>query len=81
VVAWTNIGLLYLYHNDIDLATQAFTKAQTLDPDHTMAWIGQALIATANGHEANARTLLEHAVSMTADVVSICPPPYICINN
>ncbi|KAG2745039.1 superkiller protein 3 [Suillus brevipes Sb2] len=68
VVAWTNIGLLYLYHNDIDLATQAFTKAQTLDPDHTLAWIGQALIATANGHEADARTLLEHAVSMTADV-------------
>ncbi|KAG1761965.1 superkiller protein 3 [Suillus occidentalis] len=68
VVAWTNMGLLYLYHNDIDLATQAFTKAQTLDPDHTLAWIGQALIATANGHEANARTLLEHAVSMTADV-------------
>ncbi|KAG2153913.1 superkiller protein 3 [Suillus clintonianus] len=68
VVAWTKIGLLYLYHNDIDLATQAFTKAQTLDPDHTLAWIGQALIATANGHEADARTLLEHAVSMTADV-------------
>ncbi|KAG1851683.1 superkiller protein 3 [Suillus subluteus] len=68
VVAWTKIGLLYLYHNDIDLATQAFTRAQTLDPDHTLAWIGQALIATANGHEADARTLLEHAVSMTADV-------------
>ncbi|KAG2046495.1 protein prenylyltransferase [Suillus hirtellus] len=68
VVAWTKIGLLYLYHNDIDLATQAFTKAQTLDPDHTLAWIGQALIAITNGHEADARTLLEHAVSMTADV-------------
>ncbi|KAG2113725.1 superkiller protein 3 [Suillus discolor] len=68
VVAWTKIGLLYLYHNDIELATQAFTKAQTLDPDHTLAWIGQALIAITNGHEADARTLLEHAVSMTADV-------------
>jgi superkiller protein 3 len=68
VVAWTKIGLLYLYHNDIDLATQAFTKAQTLDPDHTLAWIGQALIATAKGREVDARTLLEHAVSMTADV-------------
>ncbi|KAG1721849.1 hypothetical protein EDB19DRAFT_1959977 [Suillus lakei] len=44
------------------------TKAQTLDPDHTLAWIGQALIATANGLEADARTLLEHAVSMIADV-------------
>ncbi|KAG1742187.1 superkiller protein 3 [Suillus lakei] len=61
VVAWTKIGLLYSYHNDIDLATQAFTKAQTLDPDHTLAWIGQALIAIANGLETDARTLLEHA--------------------
>ncbi|KAG1896020.1 superkiller protein 3 [Suillus fuscotomentosus] len=77
VVAWTKIGLLYLYHNDIELATQAFTKAQTLDPDHTLAWIGQALIAITNGHEADARTLLEHAVSMTADVVNTSPPPYI----
>ncbi|KAG1745363.1 superkiller protein 3 [Suillus paluster] len=71
VVAWTKIGLLYLYHNDMELATQAFMKAQTLDPDHTLAWIGQALIATANGHEAEARTLLEHAVSMTADVPAL----------
>jgi superkiller protein 3 len=80
VVAWTKIGLLYLYHNDIDLATQAFTKAQTLDPDHTLAWIGQALIATAKGREVDARTLLEHAVSMTADVVNPFSP-YICISN
>ncbi|KAG2063340.1 TPR-like protein [Suillus decipiens] len=57
-----------VYHNDIDLAAQAFTKAQTLGPDHTMAWIVEALIATANSCEADARMLLEHAVSMTAGV-------------
>jgi superkiller protein 3 len=70
VVAWTKIGLLYLYHNDTELASQAFLKAQTLDPDHTMAWIGQALVAIENGHETDAYTLLEHAVSMAADVVN-----------
>ncbi|OAX37205.1 superkiller protein 3 [Rhizopogon vinicolor AM-OR11-026] len=68
VGAWTKIGLLYLYHNDMELATQAFLKAQTLDPDHTVAWIGQALVAIENGHEADAHSLLEHAVGMTADV-------------
>lgn len=41
-----------------------------LDPDHTVAWIGQALVAIENGHKADARTLLKHAVSMTADVVN-----------
>ncbi|KAG1793292.1 uncharacterized protein HD556DRAFT_1479395 [Suillus plorans] len=55
------IGLLYLYHNDVNLATQAFTKAQTLDPGYTMTWM-------AKHYEVDVRTLLEHAVSMTADV-------------
>ncbi|CAJ0859805.1 1503_t:CDS:10 [Entrophospora sp. SA101] len=39
---WTNIGILYLLHSDLELANQAFSKAQTLDPDYVPAWIGQA---------------------------------------
>jgi hypothetical protein len=36
-----------------------------------MSWIGQALIATRNGHHADSRMLFEHAVtSLSADVVS-----------
>ncbi|KAH7923951.1 TPR-like protein [Leucogyrophana mollusca] len=68
VVAWTNLGLLCLYHNDLELANEALYKAQVLDPDYTIAWVGQALVATANGDSSDARTLLEHAVSLTADV-------------
>lgn len=69
VVAWTNLGLLYLYHNDLELANEALLRAQILDPDYTLAWVGQALVAATNGHNADARGLLEHAVGLSADVV------------
>ncbi|TDL26128.1 TPR-like protein [Rickenella mellea] len=65
---WTNLGLLYLHENDTELANEAFLKAQTLDPGYTLAWVGQALVATANGHDPEARALLEHAVGLSADV-------------
>lgn len=71
VVTWTNLGLLYLHHNDLELANQALFRAQTLDPDYALAWIGQALVATANEHDIDAKTLLEHAVSLTASVASL----------
>jgi superkiller protein 3 len=70
VGVWTSFGFLCVYHNDLELASEAFLKAQTLDPDHTMAWVGQALIATRKGHHADSRMLFEHAVSLSADVVS-----------
>ncbi|KAK0440394.1 TPR-like protein [Desarmillaria tabescens] len=65
---WTNLGLLYLYHDDVELANEALYRAQTLDPDYTLAWVGQALVATANGHESDARALLEHAVGLSSSV-------------
>jgi superkiller protein 3 len=70
VDVWTSFGFLCVYHNDLELASESFLKAQTLDPDHTMAWVGQALIATRRGHYADSRMLFEHAVSLSADVVS-----------
>lgn len=35
-----------------------------------MTWVGQALIATRKGHHADSRMLFEHAVGLSADVVS-----------
>lgn len=70
MVAWANLGLLYLHHNDLELASEALLRAQVLDPDHTPAWVGQAMVAAASGHDADARGLLEHAVGLSADVVS-----------
>ncbi|KAG6334505.1 hypothetical protein ID866_4588 [Astraeus odoratus] len=68
VVTWAHLGLLYLYHNDVELANEALLKAQILDPDYTLAWVGQALVATTNGRDEHCRALLEHAVGLTADV-------------
>ncbi|KAF8557962.1 superkiller protein 3 [Imleria badia] len=68
VVAWANLGLLYLYHDDLELANEALLRAQILDPDYTLAWVGQAMVAATNGHDADARGLLEHAVGLSADV-------------
>lgn len=66
---WTNLGLLYLYYNDLELANEALLRARILDPDYTLAWVGQAIVAAENGHDADARGLLEHAVGLSADVV------------
>jgi superkiller protein 3 len=63
-----------LYHGDIELANEALYRAQVLDPDFTLAWVGQGLVATANGHESDAKAIFEHAVSLTMVVVR-CPIP------
>lgn len=70
VQTWASLGLLYLHHGDTQLANEAFYRAQTLDPDYALAWVGQGLVATQNGHIADSRVLFEHAVSLTAEVVS-----------
>ncbi|KAL5485002.1 SKI3 [Sanghuangporus weigelae] len=65
---WTNLGLLYLHNGDLELSNETFLKAQTLDPDFTLAWVGQGLVASANNHEEDANALFEHAVGLTADL-------------
>ncbi|XP_076854203.1 tetratricopeptide repeat protein 37 isoform X2 [Brachyhypopomus gauderio] len=45
VVAWTNLGALYLKNGSIELAHEAFKIAQSLEPLYVNCWIGQALIA------------------------------------
>ncbi|KAF8170200.1 superkiller protein 3 SKI3 [Mycena galopus ATCC 62051] len=65
---WTNLGLLYLHQKDLELANQALFRAQTLDPECTVAWVGQALVATANGHHSDSITLFQHAVTLPSAV-------------
>jgi superkiller protein 3 len=69
-ITWVSLGLLYFYHGDLELANEAMHRAQVLDPDNTSAWVGQFLIALANGHEADAQLLLQHAVGLTNPIVS-----------
>ncbi|KAG8917885.1 Superkiller protein 3 [Tulasnella sp. 418] len=69
--SWTNLGLLYLTHSDGELAKEAFSKAQTLNPDYVLAWVGQALIHENQANYREAATVLEHAIGISPDVVSI----------
>ncbi|XP_056601418.1 SKI3 subunit of superkiller complex protein isoform X1 [Triplophysa dalaica] len=49
VVAWTNLGALYLKKGNIELSHEAFKTAQSLEPHYVNCWIGQALIAETVG--------------------------------
>ncbi|KFU86741.1 Tetratricopeptide repeat protein 37, partial [Chaetura pelagica] len=49
VVAWTNLGVLYLATGNIEQAHEAFKVAQSLDPSYLLCWLGQAFIAEAVG--------------------------------
>ncbi|KAG6854057.1 hypothetical protein C0991_011035 [Blastosporella zonata] len=68
VTAWSSLGLLYLHHDDTELANEALYRAQTLDPDYAVAWIGQALVATRNGHNIEAAAMFEHAIGLAPNV-------------
>lgn len=66
--------MFYLHHEDVELANEAFYKAQILDPDYALAWVGQGLVATANSHDREASALFEHATGLTAAVVCYVAP-------
>ena len=68
---WTNLGLLYLHHGDLELANQALYKAQVLNPEYSLAWVGQAFVAIKNGHLPEAKAVLEHAITLPVPIASI----------
>lgn len=68
--AWTNLGVLYLNNNEAELANEAFTRAQSADPEYAGAWIGQGLLATLYGKQKEAAGLFKHAFEI-ADSSSI----------
>jgi superkiller protein 3 len=59
VQTWTNLGTLYLLHNDVELAHKAFSRAQSTDPDYAHAWVGEGIVALLWG---DARGALSHFV-------------------
>ncbi len=40
-VTWTNLGVFYLLNEHLKLAHECFKKSQALDPEYSVAWIGQ----------------------------------------
>ncbi|KAG9127255.1 Superkiller protein 3 [Ceratobasidium sp. 392] len=63
---WARLGLLYLGNEDTELAQHIFTRAQTLNPEASLAWVGQSLLAARDKKYAEAQTLLEHALGLSA---------------
>ena len=63
---WTNLGVLYLLNNDNELANEAFTRAQSADPEYAHAWLGQGLLATLYGNAQEARGLFSHAFDIAS---------------
>ena len=62
---WTNLGVLYLLQNDYQLANEAFTRAQSNDPEYAHAWIGQGLLALLmSGDKREAKLLFTHAMEI-----------------
>ena len=76
---WTNLGVLYLLHHDIQLANEAFTHAQSADPDYSLAWIGQGFLALLYGDPVEARGLFEHAFDI-ASTSSVAPKRQYALN-
>ncbi|KAG0647221.1 Superkiller 3 [Hyphodiscus hymeniophilus] len=62
---WTNLGGLYLLQKDMQLANDAFTRAQSSDPDFAHAWVGQGLIALLTGNAVEANLLFTHAMEIS----------------
>lgn len=73
---WGNLGTLYLIHNDIQLANEAFTRAQSTDPDYAQAWIGQGLLALLFGAPTEARGLFEHAFDISTSSLALSKQQY-----
>ena len=45
VVTWCNLGFFYITFKEAMRAHACFSKAQSLEPRYSFAWIGQALVA------------------------------------
>lgn len=51
--------------NDLKLANEAFTRAQSNDPDYAHAWLGQGFVALLYGDAREARGFFTHAMDIS----------------
>lgn len=73
---WTNLGTLYLIQNDFQLANEAFSRAQSTDPDYAQAWVGQGILATQLGDTGEAHTIFNHAFDIAVSSSMIVKKQY-----
>ncbi|KAJ4365524.1 Superkiller protein 3 [Neocucurbitaria cava] len=65
VHTWTNLGALYLLQNDLELAHTAFSRAQSQDPDYSLAWVGEGIVALVTGDANEALSHFTHAFELS----------------
>lgn len=65
VHTWTNLGALYLLQSDYELAHTAFSRAQSQDPDYSLAWVGEGIVALLTGDTKEALSHFTHAFELS----------------
>ncbi|KFM77324.1 Tetratricopeptide repeat protein 37, partial [Stegodyphus mimosarum] len=60
---WTNLGVLYLENENIELSHIAFRMAQSAEPTYPLSWVGQAFIADKVKHS-ETMDLYRHATAL-----------------
>lgn len=75
---WSNLGTLYLLQSDYLLANEAFTRAQSSDPDFAHAWVGQGILAIIlTGDMKEAHTLYTHALEISVSSSTLTKKQFI----
>ncbi|KAJ5510428.1 Tetratricopeptide-like helical [Penicillium expansum] len=69
---WTNLGGLYLLHEEGYHAYRIFLRAQATDPDYSLAWVGQGFVSLDCRNTQEARGNFEHAfdISNSSDILT-----------
>jgi superkiller protein 3 len=62
---WSNLGFLCLQSGDYEIADDAFSKAQIVSPEHSLAWMGKAMVALQRGEPHLAENLFEQAATLS----------------
>lgn len=76
VHTWTNLGALYLLQNDTELAHQAFSRAQSQDPDYSLAWVGEGIVALLFGDATEALSHFTHAFELSESFLLLTKRQY-----
>ncbi|KAL8673541.1 MAG: hypothetical protein Q9168_002030 [Polycauliona sp. 1 TL-2023] len=78
VRTWTNLGFFYLVEGDSELASDAFTRAQSTDPEYALAWLGQGLLAAQLGESSEAQKFFAHAFEIASASATQVQRSYAC---
>ncbi|KAI4955615.1 hypothetical protein J4E91_001476 [Alternaria rosae] len=76
VHTWTNLGALYLLQSDYELAHTAFSRAQSQDPDYSLAWVGEGIIALLTGDSNEALSHFTHAFELSESSILLTKRQY-----